>query len=832
MKVYVGKYDKTARLTEYNVDSFKDLYETFIAEPLKGEKGGHYITTASKIEITKATDNPKDFRNTDHFRRNNLTHMASWGVFIDGDKSESSEDTCIDLELVHKALKKHNYNHFIYTTSSYIPNEKIRWRLAVSCPIKSDPFSIHKNVVSSIYKLLKNNGCEDLKTSTESFTLSQMWFLPAVKDPGISPYLSYSYFAGIDYPIPASEGINIAGESAISQRSNTNDPNSNSNTQLDLAMNIALGQSPLHSSISDWIWGSAKDGRGRSAMIADLTAMTIGWKSPEVTETHLKYRDEIPRWVDAGLAKVAAEAQERELSRPKPLPDPEEMLSYVPFPTEILPPSFLKAAGEIAKFNLCAVDDIVPGMLSVITMAISRKARIYLGSSSLPSFFHLGIINVAESGRFKSTIYDQQIEGIKQAELEMIKTFNKGEAVIKLKERALEKSMKDMEKTASEGKDAGEIMRKANLAGPLAEKLNEIKSRRRPGFFVDDVTVERAIEKAFLSGGSIHYFADEGQSLFASMSGKYNSNKATTDFLIRSLTGSTYNYDRKSSEMMYFRPVSSMNVSVQPDVYRNQFLFNSEIRSSGLAARLLIVDWRKPEYENTAKTCENDSLDEDAMQEYWDVTKNLAIFDERNVPWWNEVEMDDSHNLQMVRPVTEITIPTEFKENCNELFNKYWKQYGKGGKLEGKQESLNKCLSISYIMSGALLAYENYNSFYTTRSWAIDHEFIKRTELIMEYLIQKKSSEHNAQVSAIKVKGALFVLKRLTSNANIKNSLEGIAPSVFHRMLNYNRSPNQEMIDEGERMLCDLGYLKYDNGQLKLHPDWHYDGLDEQLKTV
>ena len=86
--VFFGKNKKTAVLKPFKCKSLIDFYNFCIKTPRIGVKGGYYFTTASEIEITlKQLGNSRDGRDTDHYRRNSTTHLSSWCVCIDGDRS-------------------------------------------------------------------------------------------------------------------------------------------------------------------------------------------------------------------------------------------------------------------------------------------------------------------------------------------------------------------------------------------------------------------------------------------------------------------------------------------------------------------------------------------------------------------------------------------------------------------------------------------------------------------------------------------------------------------------------------------------------------------------
>jgi hypothetical protein len=285
-QVYIGDHKKTAVLKPIKITSLKEFYEKLIKIPFKGGKGGKYFTTADEITITLATFDAVDYKNKDNFRRSNRTHLSSWCVCIDGDKSIYSERTCIDPEIVHKILCDENINHIIYSTSSYKPHLDIfKWRCVISCPIPEGVYlrQQHRETVKSLYRLLQDKGCNELRESPESFTLSQMWFLPAVEDPETSPYLTYSYFNGKDYEYK----VEVDYESKAEK--------DNYSPEVDIVTRIVTGSSPLHESINKYIYGNIQDGRKPEAIKATLHGLTANW---DLRNNKLRsYKNDINRLV-------------------------------------------------------------------------------------------------------------------------------------------------------------------------------------------------------------------------------------------------------------------------------------------------------------------------------------------------------------------------------------------------------------------------------------------------------------------------------------------------------------------------------------------------------
>lgn len=294
-QIFIGKYKHTAVLTPYRVDSLEDFYNKFINEPVEGEKGGYYFTTASKIKLTKATDESKDGRDTDHYRRLIATHQSSWCVCIDGDQSVDNPESSISVDLVHEALVGLGINHVIYTTSSYVPEVKNKWRLVVPCELQG-PLLKQKHIatVTKLYELLEENGCGNLKRANESFTLPQMWFLPAVSDPETSPYEKNKLFTGENF-------TSLEANDSNSKGSPTKSSPTGYSPETEIIGNIVAGTSPLHESINKYIYGNVQDGRMPEAIKATLHGLTAHWNTTD--QKLAGYKADFDRLVDTAVNK-------------------------------------------------------------------------------------------------------------------------------------------------------------------------------------------------------------------------------------------------------------------------------------------------------------------------------------------------------------------------------------------------------------------------------------------------------------------------------------------------------------------------------------------------
>jgi hypothetical protein len=281
MKVFLGAHKKTAILRPYKYDSIVDFYKKCIKKPRVGKKGGVYFTTADNVRLTPADEKKtSDGRNKDHFRRLLTTHLSSWCVCIDGDASKNDPNSCVPIEDLRQTLDKLKINYIIYTTYSYIHKFRHKWRCIIPCKIKEGMFlkQRHKGTVDTLYDMIESNGCGNLKRSRESYVLSQMWFLPVIRSYE-SDYKSFIVstckdFEEVDYV----EEVRAYKE-FVEKDNEPPDPRQQKgySPEYEIIDRIVTGTSPLHESITKFIYGNIKDGRTGEAIKATLHGLTRHW---------------------------------------------------------------------------------------------------------------------------------------------------------------------------------------------------------------------------------------------------------------------------------------------------------------------------------------------------------------------------------------------------------------------------------------------------------------------------------------------------------------------------------------------------------------------------
>jgi len=292
MKVFYGLSASSATLKEHEVRDFAHFCEIFLTKCSSGTKDGVYFTTACKV---------------DELHRDNVNHLESHCICIDGDQKVGDPNSCVEPSRVHEVLKRKDINHFIYTSFSHNPPNKFKWRLVVPCKIAS--LDEHKATVAHLHKLLFDNGLNELVAVKESFNLSQLWYLPRSKDPSV--YETYSHFTGKDFPTydQYPNFWNLV-PTPSKQKPEVNEPDHEPSSYEQIINNIETATHPIHDSINLFIYGSVKDGLPRWRILKDLNRMAKDWDL-EADSGKLKgYKNDFERLVDTAIKKFQVDQPE------------------------------------------------------------------------------------------------------------------------------------------------------------------------------------------------------------------------------------------------------------------------------------------------------------------------------------------------------------------------------------------------------------------------------------------------------------------------------------------------------------------------------------------
>lgn len=258
----------------------------------KPKKGGKHIGYFVRGEL-----NPPERKDA---------NLASADLLVlDGDATNTNDESCCPPIDVNIALTEMNINHFIYTTHSHSFNRN-KFRVVIPCKI-----SCKENLSPTIKKILSDLAARDvdIKNVKEMSTWSQPWFIPSRDDPEDGMFEHYEYLEGNDYEEVAGshDNINMAriaqsGSSESDSPADSNDPQSIS----EIIAIITNGGEGLHHAVNKYAYMQIKDGIAREVVIATLQGLMTA--CPTQDQRWQERFDDIPRSVDGAINQMVEEA--------------------------------------------------------------------------------------------------------------------------------------------------------------------------------------------------------------------------------------------------------------------------------------------------------------------------------------------------------------------------------------------------------------------------------------------------------------------------------------------------------------------------------------------
>ena len=223
--------------------------------------------------------------------------------------------------------------------------------------------------------------------------------------------------------------------------------------------------------------------------------------------------------------------------------DPKPISTYTeekprPYPIEALPDSILRAAAEVARFaKVPVVSPAVIG-LSVLALAIGKKARkeerpgLYLHPAL---FFAI----IAASGERKSPPFKIMTGPLEDWAKEMAEKFSKERQEALAQHRVIDKLVTILEREAAK-KDLTDSHRDELVERIAAETGKKRPIPPPPRLFTTDATEERLFQKLHDHGGAYAVLSGEGRPVLDSIKGKYSGKDRTGDAIyLAGISGDT-----------------------------------------------------------------------------------------------------------------------------------------------------------------------------------------------------------------------------------------------------------------------------------------------------
>ncbi len=250
---------------------FKELAEMFSTYRPNKKKHDGYITRG---EVTIKSLSPKDKKEhptrLPYLRRANEGMVNAEVLVLDGDQSHDNQNSAPDPKVLHNLLKLNKINHFIYTTHSYSPPEKIKWRCVIPCVYNNAQL---KSTLDKIFELFESVDYP-LSNVKENWAFSQPWFLPnRATDDG--KFLFFEYHDGDVYQPAAPSKTNPTKKKGVAIPKATVSKDA---THQDNLTAIREGVS-YYKELQNVLYGMAKDGRTKEAAYGDVEMIMYASKA-------------------------------------------------------------------------------------------------------------------------------------------------------------------------------------------------------------------------------------------------------------------------------------------------------------------------------------------------------------------------------------------------------------------------------------------------------------------------------------------------------------------------------------------------------------------------
>lgn len=229
--------------------------------------------------------------------RSNKNLDSAEVMVLDGDQSIDNEYSAPDPVVLHELLIKENINHFFYTTHSYDPPKKIKWRCVIECQM--DCKEQLKPTLEKIFTFLHSHDYP-LVNVKENWTWSQAWFLPN-RDKDDGKYIFLKYMDGEPYIAEEPATVSVKN---LAIKKNTGFQYDDTASYADNITAIRNGIS-YYKELQNVLYGMAKDGRAQAVIECDAEMIMLASKAskPDHPE-HEKWQkrfDLIPTYVQQAV---------------------------------------------------------------------------------------------------------------------------------------------------------------------------------------------------------------------------------------------------------------------------------------------------------------------------------------------------------------------------------------------------------------------------------------------------------------------------------------------------------------------------------------------------
>lgn len=265
------------------------------------------------------------------------------------------------------------------------------------------------------------------------------------------------------------------------------------------------------------------------------------------------------------------------------------------------------------SFKLPTLDmSLIPEPLRQFCIDLSKQTETPIEMAVMTS---LGIISGAASKLFEVQVFGGWTEQLNLWTLTALDSGNRKTPVLNAAQEPIFKwekrkhyEMKELIQQA-EGKREIDLMRlkalasqlrnqKASKAGKdpaqIEKDFQELRKNittipRPPRLMVEDVTPEKLASLLFENDERVILASDEGGSILGNIGGRYSNGMENLDLILKCYSGSSYNYDRKSSPPIRLQsPLLALVLTPQPFILSGLFQ-NPAFRNRGFIPRFIFA---------------------------------------------------------------------------------------------------------------------------------------------------------------------------------------------------------------------------------------------------
>lgn len=441
------------------------------------------------------------------------------------------------------------------------------------------------------------------------------------------------------------------------------------------------------------------------------------------------------------------------------------------FPIKDFPNKLREYIEAVAEELQVPIDMVGTGVLAILALCNQGK-YVVQGKEGWLEPLNLYAINIARPSERKSPtmaritkpIYEYEKEENERRKLEVMNSKSKKE----MYENKL-KTLKN--KCGRKGVNDNEIQKEIEETNDIIANFKEVNFTR---LIVDDITPEALVSIMSQNKERIGIFSAEG-GIFDTLAGRYSSNVANFDIILKSYSGDTTSVDRKGRATETLKnPYLTMLLFIQPVVAESLFK-NEQFRGKGICARFLYC---YPKSKVGYRNVNSKAMSKETEDKYKNIIEKLL-----------QRDFEEPKVLNL----------SEEAYNISQKFAEYLEE-NLQNKLEEIEEWAGKFHGNILRIAGNLQLVESIES---DNPIITEQNILNSIELGLYYLENAKYVYKTIGIDKERLK-AKKIVKKLKNNGIVGN----IKKYAIFRMCRGTDVKKPEDIDEALEILQEEGYIR------------------------